>query len=385
MSLPERNFRILVAPDKFKGSLSALEVAKSIAATVEKYLYKADIQLLPIADGGDGSLDILLSKDFQEIKVLTYDALMDPVQSRYGFSEVSGKRIAFLEMATICGIASLKGKELQPEFASSYGLGDVAAQVIMGGVDEIIISVGGSASTDGGLGFLVGLGAIIRNEKGSRISPNLSGLIQAESIDLSLLHPSIHPHTSKVIWKFLVDVSNPLVGPDGSAFVFGPQKGLKPSQLEPADKSLRHWARILENVCGKDVSKISGAGAGGGVACPGWALFGATFISGAEWFAGHLALEQKISEADLVITGEGTFDSQSFAGKGPGHVIERAFASGKAVAIIAGQIEQGLTFEYGIPSVSLTEMSGSLQLALQEPERWLTEATKELLNRIDIA
>lgn len=383
MSSLERKFRILIAPDKFKGSLSAKEVAKCIAATVEKRLNRAEIQLLPIADGGDGSLDLLLSNDFQEVKVQTYDALMEPVQARYGFSTVSGKRVAFLEMASICGIASLQGRGLQPQFASSYGLGDVAAQIIMHGVDEILVSVGGSASIDGGLGFLVGLGAIIKNEKGSRIPPNLSGLEHAVSIDLALLHPSIHPLTSNVKWKFLVDVSNPLVGPEGAAYVFGPQKGLRLTQLESADRSLLHWARILEKVSGTDVSTISGAGAAGGVACPGLALFGASLMSGAEWFAGHLNLDQKISDADLVITGEGSFDSQSFAGKGPGYVIEKSRASGKTFAIVAGQIEPGLTEKFRIPSVSLTELAGSPELALKDPEKWLSEATNELLNRLD--
>ena len=277
----------------------------------------------------------------------------------------------------------MQGRELQPQFASSYGLGDVAYQVLTSGVDEIIVSVGGSASTDGGIGFLVGLGAMIKDASGSRVAPNLSGLKSVESIDLSLLHPRIHPLTSNVRWTFLVDVSNPLIGKDGAAYVFGPQKGLKDSELEDADLALTHWSTILTRTTGVDVAAIPGAGAAGGVASIAQSIFTSDFLPGSEWFSNYLELPEKISLADVVITGEGSFDSQSLMGKGPGYVLAQAKAGDKRMIILAGRIESQLEGLEGCICKSLTDVASSSQKAISDPIKWLTRATEDALDLLD--
>ena len=368
--------KFLVAPDKFKGSLSACEVATTIAEAIRGKHSGAEIQQIPIADGGDGSLEILYGNDYEQVPVRTFNALMEPIDTYYGLKTMGTQKIAFLEMASICGIASLKGRALQPYFATSYGLGDVASQVIATGVNEIIVSVGGSASTDGGVGFLVGLGGKVLDQFGLNISPNLAGLDDAASVDLTLLHSNVHPLTSSVKWTFLVDVNNPLVGKAGAAHVFGPQKGLRNDQLEEADQSLRHWSSILHSATGIDFADVEGAGAAGGVASVGKAIFGAQFISGSKWFADELKLDQAIELAEVVITGEGFFDQQSLMGKGPGYVIEKSMDSKKKVIVFAGQVAPELKIDQGFDAYSLVERAGSVNAALSDPKKWLSEIVK---------
>lgn len=373
----------LIAPDKFKGSMSARVVSQCIAKVISFRYPSAYIEQSPIADGGDGSLEILLDHGFEQVAVHTYNALMEPIKAFYGLRHENNRSVAFLEMASICGIATLQGRELQPQFASSYGLGDVAYQVLTSGVDEVIVSLGGSASTDGGMGFLVGLGAVIKDASGFNVAPNLSGLQRAETIDLSLLHPRIHPLTSQVKWTFLADVSNPLVGKEGAAYIFGRQKGLKENELKQADLALRHWADILSRATGVDVANSPGAGAAGGVASIAQSILTADFFSGSEWFSNFLNIPEKISTADVIITGEGSFDAQSLMGKGPGYVLAQAKAEAKKTIILAGRIESHLEGLEGSICKSLTEVARSGQKALSDPIKWLSKATEDALDLLD--
>lgn len=373
----------LIAPDKFKGSMSARVVSQCIAKVISFRYPSAYIEQSPIADGGDGSLEILLDHGFEQVAVHTYNALMEPIKAFYGLRQENNRSVAFLEMASICGIATLQGRELQPQFASSYGLGDVAYQVLTSGVDEVIVSLGGSASTDGGMGFLVGLGAVIKDASGFNVAPNLSGLQRAETIDLSLLHPRIHPLTSQVKWTFLADVSNPLVGKEGAAYIFGRQKGLKENELKQADLALRHWADILSRATGVDVANSPGAGAAGGVASIAQSILTADFFSGSEWFSNFLNIPEKISTADVIITGEGSFDAQSLMGKGPGYVLAQAKAEAKKTIILAGRIESHLEGLEGSICKSLTEVARSGQKALSDPIKWLSKATEDALDLLD--
>ena len=375
--------RFLIAPDKFKGSMSARVVSQCIAKVISFRYPSAYIEQSPIADGGDGSLEILLDHGFEQVAVHTYNALMEPIKAFYGLRHENNRSVAFLEMASICGIATLQGRELQPQFASSYGLGDVAYQVLTSGVDEVIVSLGGSASTDGGMGFLVGLGAVIKDASGFNVAPNLSGLQRAETIDLSLLHPRIHPLTSQVKWTFLADVSNPLVGKEGAAYIFGRQKGLKENELKQADLALRHWADILSRATGVDVANSPGAGAAGGVASIAQSILTADFFSGSEWFSNFLNIPEKISTADVIITGEGSFDAQSLMGKGPGYVLAQAKAEAKKTIILAGRIESHLEGLEGSICKSLTEVARSGQKALSDPIKWLSKATEDALDLLD--
>jgi glycerate kinase len=186
-----------------------------------------------------------------------------------------------------------------------------------------------------------------------------------------------------VKWTFLVDVSNPLIGKDGAAYVFGPQKGLKDHELEDADLALTHWSSILSRTTGVDVAAIPGAGAAGGVASIAQSIFLSDFLPGSEWFSNYLDLPEKISAADIIITGEGSFDSQSLMGKGPGYVLAQAMAGDKQMIILAGRLESQLKGLEGCICKSLTDVASSSQRAISDPIKWLTRATEDALDLLD--
>ena len=371
--------RFLIAPDKFKGTLSASEAARCIESAINNILPSATVTKLPMADGGDGSLELLLESEFEPVIVPSYNALLEPIDATYGVHYKAGKKIAFIEMAQICGISSLQGRKLQPHLASSFGLGDVAYKALNDNVDEIIISVGGSASTDGGLGFLTGLGAIAINSQGTQVPPGLAGVEEVTSIDLRTLHPRIRSVGSQVTWTFLVDVTNPLVGSNGAAKVFGPQKGLTPEEIERADLALRNWADLIYQISQVDIATLPGSGAAGGAIAPALALFQCELQSGSDWFASYFNLIHSIAVADIVITGEGCFDSQSMLGKGPGYVLASARAMQKEIVILAGLIRTGSEDLGDVTKFSLEETAGSVDRAKEEPLKWLSVATQEAI------
>lgn len=375
--------RFLVAPDKFKGTLSASEAARCIEQAINSTLPGAIVRKLPMADGGDGSLELLLEGDFERVIVPSYNALLEPIDATYAVSYKGGKKIAFIEMAQICGISTLRGRKLQPQLASSFGLGDVASKALSDNVDEIIISVGGSASTDGGLGFLTGLGAVALNSKGAPVQPNLAGVKEVSSIDLSKIHPRVISVDSKVTWKFLVDVLNPLVGINGAAAIFGPQKGLTPEEIEEADSALRDWANLIYQLSHVDSATIPGSGAAGGAIAPALALFQYELQSGADWFASYFNLIDSIAASDIVITGEGCFDSQSMLGKGPGYVLASARTMQKEIVVLAGRIKTESEEFREITKLSLEEIAGSVVKAREEPLKWLTAATKKAIGLLE--
>lgn len=375
--------RFLVAPDKFKGTLSASEAARCIEQAINSTLPRAIVRKLPMADGGDGSLELLLEGDFERVVVPSYNALLEPIDATYAVSYKAGKKIAFIEMAQICGISTLQGRKLQPQLASSFGLGDVASKALNDNVDEIIISVGGSASTDGGLGFLTGLGAVALNSKGVPVQPNLAGVKEVSSIDLSKIHPRIISVDSKVTWKFLVDVLNPLVGINGTAAIFGPQKGLTPEEIEEADSALRDWANLIYQLSHVDIATLPGSGAAGGAIAPALALFQYELQSGADWFASYFNLIDSIAASDIVITGEGCFDSQSMLGKGPGYVLASARTMQKEIVVLAGRIKTESEEFREITKLSLEEIAGSVVKASEEPLKWLTAATKKAIGLLE--
>lgn len=372
------NFSILIAPDKFKGTLTGIEVAEVIGNVFMHEFPNSKLVLKPIADGGDGSVDTLCEQGFIRKKLHSYNALMEPSEISYAEGYIDGKKTAFLEMASICGIAEIIDRPMQPYFASSYGLGETAYQILDSDIQKIIVSVGGSASIDGGLGFLTGIGAIALDSKGSRVSPNLYGLSRVDNVNLSLVHPRVN----QVEWTFLVDVNNPLIGSNGAAHVYGPQKGLPIEELDQVDETLAKWAKTLYRITGKDVARIPGAGAAGGVPAIALSIFSAKFATGAEWFYEFLNMDVEIQRASLVITGEGSFDSQTLMGKGPGLMLQKARERGKKVAVVAGRLEPDLKALEGVSKASLAYEAGNSELARAEPRRWLEVASKRLASEL---
>ncbi|WP_125774567.1 glycerate kinase [Antribacter gilvus] len=327
--------QVVVAPDSFKGSLSASEVAVAVAEGVRSVAPDADVTCLPMADGGEGTLDALLTVwGTVPQRIATVDAVGRPATARWATSPDG--RVGVVELAEASGLPRVSDVALQPLHASTRGTGEVAAAVLDAGVEEVLVCLGGSASTDGGAGVLAGLGVRLLDESGVPVPDGGEGLSRATSLDLS----GLHPRAREVRWRLAVDVTNPLVGEHGAAQVFGPQKGANPGEVEFLDGALDRWAGLLEAETGVAVRDLAGAGAAGGVPSALVALLGAELERGATLVAEAIGLPAAVARADLVITGEGSFDSQSVRGKvADGIARIAAAAPGRPpVVVVAGQV-----------------------------------------------
>jgi glycerate 2-kinase len=329
------HLRIVVCPDSFKGSLSASEVASAVADGVLDVAPDAVVTCLPMADGGEGTLDALLAVwGVEPLTVSTVDAIGRPTSARWAVSPDG--RTAVVELAEASGLPGVVDAPLQPLHASTRGTGDLARAALDAGVAEILVCLGGSASTDGGSGILTGLGARLLDADGNQVPDGGEGLASVASLDLS----GLHPRAREVRWRLAVDVTNPLVGELGAARVFGPQKGTRGGDAEFLDGALRHWSEVLERETGAAVGQVPGAGAAGGVTAGLIAVLGAETTPGALLVAEAVGLPAALASADLVITGEGSFDSQSVNGKVADGVARLAAASPTRppVVVVAGQV-----------------------------------------------
>ncbi len=325
----------MVAPDSFKGSLSAAEVAAVVADGVRAVAPAADVVLLPMADGGEGTLDALLAvwgTGARDVDAL--DAVGRPRTARYGVS--ADGRLGIVELAEASGLPGVSDAPLQPLLAHTLGTGAAAAAALDAGAEEIIVCLGGSASTDGGAGILTGLGARLLDASGAQVPDGGEGLAQVARLDLS----GLHPRAARVRWRLAVDVTNPLHGDLGAAHVFGPQKGATPADVEYLDAALKHWAEVLERQTGVAVADLPGAGAAGGVPAGLVAVLGAELTPGATLVAEAVGLPAAIASADLVLTGEGSFDSQSVHGKVADAVgaLAAAAPGRPPVVVLAGRV-----------------------------------------------
>jgi len=350
--------RILIAPNSFKGSIGARAAAEAIAAGMPEHV----IRILPLADGGDGTLDVFDPATLQQ--VATVDALRQPHTSVLSLND----GVAVIELARICGIAALS--EPEPWVASSLGLGYAARNAIERGARTIVLALGGSASTDAGIGLLIGLGAVVVDEAGYPVAPNLAGLLHAAALDTSAMVGR------DIRWRVLADITSPLLGPAGAAYGYGPQKGLTTAGCAVAEEAMRRWIDIV----GGDAS-IAGGAAAGGIAWSAATVLGAAIERGSDVIAEHQGFDEAITWAELVITGEGRFDQQSLMGKASGDVIARAHAAGVPVAVIAGEIAvsvEELTATGVRSGYSLIEISGDAATALADPAAGLTRAGQQL-------
>jgi glycerate kinase len=326
---------VVVCPDSFKGSLSAAEVASAVADGVLDAAPDAVVTRLPMADGGEGTLDALLAVWGGAALVTdTVDAIGRPTSARWAVSPDGST--AVVELAEASGLPGVSDAPLQPLHASTRGTGDVARAALDAGVAEILVCLGGSASTDGGSGILTGLGARLLDTAGRQVPDGGEGLATVAALDLS----GLHPRAREVRWRLAVDVTNPLVGEHGAAHVFGPQKGARDGTAEFLDGALRHWSDVLERETGAAVAEVPGAGAAGGVPAGLIAVLGAETTPGAVLVAEAVGLPAALADADLVITGEGSFDSQSVNGKVADGVARLAAASPTRppVVVVAGQV-----------------------------------------------
>lgn len=320
---------VVLAPTAFKGTLTAREAADAMAAGISA-LPNVTLTSVPLADGGDGSLEAFTSVGFDHRAVSVRDSAG---QWHEAAIAIRGDH-AVIELARVCGIALPGAHPLRPLDATTLGLGDALLVALDAGATRISLCLGGSASTDGGMGMLAALGARLLDEDGLPLEPAGRSLTQVDALDLAHLDPRLHACTIEV----LADVTAPLQGTDGAAYVFAPQKGASPDQVVDLDAGLRNWGGLLSHACGWDIASLPGAGAAGGTAAAAVAILGATLHPGAATIADLVGLPRLLRKADLVLVGEGRLDDQTPRGKAVSHVLDLAHRAGVPVIAVCGQI-----------------------------------------------
>jgi glycerate kinase len=361
--------KIVIAPDKFKGSLPAAEVADAIAAGLRAEWPQAELVTVPVADGGDGTVDAAVAAGLERIPVTVDGPTGEPVHASYA----RRGEVAVIELADACGLLRLPGGRPAPLTASSFGCGQVLAAALAAGTRQIILGVGGSASTDGGAGLLQALGAQVLDARGVPLARGGAALRDVATLDLTGLHPALR--VSSVI--LATDVTNPLTGPDGAAEVFGPQKGASPDQIAELASGLRRWAAVVAAATGTDRSQAPGAGAAGGVGFAALAVLGAQARPGIELVLDLVDFGAALDGAALVIIGEGSLDTQTLAGKAPAGVARAAARRGIPVVAVAGRctLTEGQLATTGISRVyTLSDLE-------PDPARSIAQAST-LLRRI---
>jgi glycerate kinase len=322
--------RILIAPDKFKGSLSAADVAESLARGLHRgHGNGLDIDLCPIADGGDGTLDVALSSGFRRVQAEVEGPTGETVRASY--AERAG--VAFVELAEASGLKRLGGGSLAPLTASTYGTGQLIADAIRRGNGTIVLAIGGSATSDGGAGIVQALGARLLDAEGNLLPPGGGALARVNQVELDGLNACIEG----VEFVIASDVDNPLLGPQGAAMVFGPQKGATREHVGVLEHGLSRWASVVAAATGKYVAEAPGAGAAGGVGFAGMSMLNAALTSGADMVLDLVRFSDRAHDALLVITGEGSLDEQTLHGKGPAQVASFARKAGAPVIAVAGR------------------------------------------------
>jgi glycerate kinase len=322
--------RVLLAPDKFKGSLTAVQVADHLAAGLRSVLQDVEVQVVPVADGGDGTLAAAEAAGFARVQTSATGPTGMPRACSFGLRGTE----AVVELAEISGLAQLPDGRSDPLGATSRGTGELVAAALEAGARRVVIGIGGSACTDGGAGLLEALGARITTASGQPIRPGGAGLVSADRLDLTGLHPAL-TDTEVVV---ACDVDNPLTGSRGAAAVYGPQKGAGPQDVEVLDSALTHWADLVAEATGADHRDDPGAGAAGGVGFGLIAVLGAVMRPGAELVFELTGLRDALSGAALVVTGEGSLDTQTLHGKAPAAVAAAARDKGIPVVAVAGRV-----------------------------------------------
>ncbi|MFT4167120.1 MAG: glycerate kinase [Microlunatus sp.] len=371
-----RPWSVVLAPDSFKGSIAADRVARTLAAGWAEVRPGDELILKPMADGGEGTLDAFEAAvpGARRMPVTVPGPDDAPIESSWLLLPATGeaaKGTAVVELASTSGI-ELLGSERRPWSAHTRGFGRAIAAALDHGISRLILGIGSSASTDAGIGLLTELGARFVDAAGEPVPDGAAGLSRVATAELSGLHRM--PEAGVVV---LSDVTNPLTGPRGAAAVFGPQKGLVGADIAEVDAALVRLAELIPADPDTPGPDTPGAGAAGGV---GFALltWGAPLVPGAVAVSELIDLPAVIRDADLVITGEGSYDGQSASGKAPDLVTRTAHALGVRVGLVAGRIDRTSELDRFAALVSLSELAGSSEAAIASPETWLRQAGQDL-------
>jgi glycerate 2-kinase len=364
--------RVVVAPDKFRGSATAQQVATAIAAGLRRARPDLGIVEIPVADGGDGTVAAALAAGFAPVRALAEGPAGAPVDAIFAIRAGT----AVIELAEAAGLRRLPGGDapaLAPLSASTFGVGQLIAAALDVGATTVVLGIGGSASTDGGAGMVQALGVRLADARGHDLARGGAALCELAAIDAAGLDGRIASA------RLLVasDVDNPLLGPAGAAAVFGPQKGASPADVALLDRALARWAALTAATLGRDLAGAPGAGAAGGTGFAALAYLGARLVPGADLVLDLIGFDAALAGAGLVVTGEGSLDRQSLGGKAPVGVARAAARRGVPVIAVAGRV--GLTKA----ELAAAGFAGAYSLADLEPDQAVSMARSvELLERI---
>ena len=366
---------IVLAPNALKGSLTATQAAAAMAHGIARIDPALRLVAVPVADGGDGLTEILITALHGQTRHATVTG-PDGVPVRATFCHVPDRRLAVIEMAAAAGLALLPPARRNPLITTTRGVGELIRAALALEISHLIIGIGGSATNDGGIGMAAALGAQFLDAAGAPVPPISAALEIIEHLDLRGLDPRL----TRVRIEAICDVDNPLLGERGAAQVYGPQKGATPAQVQQLDAGLAQLALVIERDLGLDVRERPGAGAGGGLGAGLSAFLKAELRRGIDVVLDVVELNAALHDADLVLTAEGRIDQQTAFGKAPAGVAQRAQALGIPCIAIAGSIGDGLTALYatGITAIfSLCPGPVSLDQAMTHSSAYLAAATEQ--------
>lgn len=365
--------KILIAPDKFKGSLTAIQVCDAIKKGLSQSGMQSEIVTLPLADGGEGTLEALSSyQDFQRIEILVSNPFGDKIRTYYLYDDKH--KVAFIELASASGLMLLDKSSRNVAKANTYGTGEQIKHSIDIGATQIFLTIGGSASNDAGTGILQALGFVFKDRDGKVLRPCGENLSCISSIEW--------PQSNEIFinTKFVVlcDVSNPLSGPDGAAYVYGPQKGADEKMVKLLDDGLRHFADLSTELTGKDLSRQPGAGAAGGTGFGLCTYLNAELKPGIQSIMEMLDFEAHLKDASVVISGEGKLDEQTLSGKVVSGVYEQCRKHRKDLILVAGHIAIPIQDIWkDVQAFSILEIANDKDDAMKHADVLLRKISKE--------
>ena len=374
--------KILVAPQEFKGSISALSASEAAKNGILRVFPEAEVVLCPVADGGDGTLETLVEVSGGEVRTCSVqNPIGETIQAQWG--AMGDGVTAVIEMARTSGLALLSLDERDPLNASTYGLGQAISEALDEGFRKFIVGIGGSATNDAGAGMAQALGANLLDDRGNTISFGGAALTSLQTVDISNMDSRIKDS------KFLVacDVSNPLTGGEGASAVYGPQKGATPEMVKRLDDALSNFATVVKKDLKKDVSEMSGAGAAGGLGAGMMAFMGAELKAGVDIVLDTVNLRDKLSSVDLVITGEGGMDFQTIYNKAPIGVARIASEHNIPTIAIAGLLGSNfkIVHEHGIrAATSIVNGPITLEEASDRAFELISDSVEESLRFISV-
>ncbi len=338
--------KILVAMDSFKGSLSAVEACEAVEKGIKAVDENIEVIKKPIADGGEGTVEILINAlDGQKIFLKVNDPLMRKIETYYG---IANNQTAVIEMALASGLTLLKADERNPLFTTTYGVGEIIKNALDRGIRDFIITIGGSATNDAGMGMLSALGVNFFDNKGKKLEPIGENLININTIDLN----GFDKRLTEANFMVACDVNNPLYGKNGAAYIYGPQKGATKGIVEHLDEGLKNFSLVTANLLSYDNSQMPGTGAAGGLGFALLSYLSATLKPGIEIVLDYLKIDELINNVDLIITGEGKIDSQSKMGKVLSGIGIYSLKYNKKAIAFGGIVENKLSLkEYGISTI----------------------------------